>query len=397
MFSQRTPWIFFCLLLVIGNSEANHLASHNESNYDQSRKEKIIDRRIAYQKTQILKALRKYQEKTEQVWGSEAVLPDSRTDVTYRDNYKQRSVVDYEQGTVKVELAVKADKAADNKSIKNELASAVEQTLLQPPDERSIVEIAEQPTPPKSDKPPALSGLVAKDDGSPMAPEEIETVKKSSTRAILKRPITGKDGKKRVIVSTQLNLVPDHIRIRAEKFRHAIDLHAHKHSIPAPLIYAIIETESFFNPTAKSPIPAFGLMQLVPETGARDAYKFLFEKDRVVKETYLYDAENNIELGVAYLHLLYFHYLKYIANPKSRQWATIAAYNTGVRNVIRCFAGKYSAAKHASRWTWKERALERINSMEPEQVYKHLHQYLPFEETRSYIKKVRERMGKYKS
>jgi hypothetical protein len=33
--------------------------------------------------------------------------------------------------------------------------------------------------------------------------------------------------------------------------------------------------------------------------------------------------------------------------------------------------------------------------MKPEQVYQHLRKYLPHEETRSYIKKVRESMPKY--
>jgi membrane-bound lytic murein transglycosylase C len=156
-----------------------------------------------------------------------------------------------------------------------------------------------------------------------------------------------------------------------------------------------METESYFNPTAKSPVPAFGLMQLVPATGARDAYKYLYSKDVVVKDTYLYNAENNIELGVAYLHILYYRYLKRIKDPTARQWATIAAYNTGVHNVVKSFSGEYTKAKYASRWSWKRQAINKINKMKPEQVYQHLRHYLPYEETRTYIKKVRDSMPKY--
>jgi membrane-bound lytic murein transglycosylase C len=313
--------------------------------------------------------------------------------VTYHNNMQQRSVVNFEKGEVKVEVAASA--AAEQHVLEQQLADAVELTLLQGPDERSIIDIAKNLDSPKSNKPPVLEGLVAKDDGTPLSSAEIEEFKTQKARAMLKRPVLGKDGKKRVIISTQFELVPDHIRIRAERFSDTVNENALLHHIPTHLIYAIMETESYFNPTAKSPVPAFGLMQLVPATGARDAYKYLYSKDKVLKDTYLYDAENNIELGVAYLHILYYRYLKRIKDPASRQWATIAAYNTGVHNVVKSFSGEYTKAKFASRWSWKRQAINKINAMKPEQVYEHLRNSLPYEETRLYIKKVRNSMTKY--
>lgn len=395
-FVIRILLIFIALFLVAGLAEADHLVGHseNKSTYKKSEKQKYKE--ILNRNKKILAAYNELKEKAGQVWGEgAAVVPDSTLDVTYRNNLKQRSIVDYENGTVKVELAVKPYKAKNSKAIKNELANAVEQTLLQGPDDRSIIEIAKNPEPPKSEKPPVLEGLVANADGSPLKPEDMEDYKKIKARSMIIKPITGNDGKKRFVVSTQFNLVPDHIKKRAVKFRKAVEQYALKHKIPTPLIYAIIETESCFNPRAKSPVPAFGLMQLVPGTGARDAYKYLFRKDIVVKEHYLYKPTENIELGVAYLHLLYFRYLRHIKDPASRQWATIAAYNTGVRNVIKSFAGEYTKTNYSSRLVWKKRALKEINSMMPEQVYRHLRQFLPAAETRDYMKKVRERMGKY--
>jgi membrane-bound lytic murein transglycosylase C len=152
-----------------------------------------------------------------------------------------------------------------------------------------------------------------------------------------------------------------------------------------------------FNPWAKSPAPAFGLMQLMPGGGARDAFRFLYAKDRVVHERYLYDPDNNIELGVAYLHLLYFRYFRHIKDPVARTWASVAAYNTGAQKVIEAFSGKYKKKRHASRLSWKRHALSKINSMDSENVYKHLQQFLPYEETRNYIRKVRDRMKKYQT
>ena len=136
-------------------------------------------------------------------------------------------------------------------------------------------------------------------------------------------------------------------------------------------------------------------MQLMPGGGARDAFKFLYSKDRIVKERYLYDPDNNIELGVAYLHLLYFRYFRHIKDPFARTWDSIAAYNTGAQNVIKAFSGKYSKKRFPSRLSWKRHALTTINKMDSERVFLHLHKNLPYQETRNYIRKVRDRMGKY--
>jgi membrane-bound lytic murein transglycosylase C len=393
LYPNRTLLILLAFSLWIRPIEAHHTAEHQDNDVKPVPQQKKTYHEILQRNKAILQAYEEFEEKSAQVWGTDTVVPSAKTSVTYHNNMNQRSVVDFEQGKVKVELAL--SDAHDPRAAEHHLANAVEATLLQGPDERSIIDIAKNPDAPKSNKPPILEGLVAKDDGTPLTPGEIDEFKKQKARAMLKRPIVGKDGKKRIIISTEFELVPNHIRKRAERFRDAVNENALLHHIPTHLIYAIMETESYFNPTAKSPVPAFGLMQLVPGTGARDAYKFLYSKDVVVKDTYLYDAENNIELGVAYLHILYYRYLKRIKDPASRQWATIAAYNTGVHNVVRSFSGEYTKAKYASRWSWKRQAINKINKMKPEQVYQHLRKYLPHEETRSYIKKVRESMPKY--
>ena len=64
---------------------------------------------------------------------------------------------------------------------------------------------------------------------------------------------------------------------------------------------AITETVASFYPKATSHIPAYGLMQLVPSSGARDAYNYVYKEDIVLKKRYLYKPKNNIELGCAYL------------------------------------------------------------------------------------------------
>lgn len=385
-------------LLLIFLCSSPVFANHNSHEAHEELSVSIKDRRnAAYekQKKEIAKAYKKYKKKVAKVWGREAVVPDARHDVTYRDNLKQRSIIDYAKGVVKIEVAIPLAAVEQRDAAIQKLGKAIEKTIQQGPDDRSIIDIAKNPTPPESHSLAVLTDLIANDDGTPFKPGDLEDFKAQKLRGMKMRPLKGKDGTSRIVVSAQFKMVADHIRIRAEKFKDSVERYAREQDIPTPVIYAIIETESSFNPRARSPIPAFGLMQLVPGRAARDAYKFLHAKDRVVKERYLYVADKNIELGVAYLHILYHRYFKKIKDPQSRQWATIAAYNAGARNVIKAFAGKYRKKKYGDSYKWKRYAFDKINEMNADQVYDHLHRRMPAGETRRYLKKVRTRMEKY--
>jgi membrane-bound lytic murein transglycosylase C len=257
-----------------------------------------------------------------------------------------------------------------------------------------MAEIAKQPVS-KPEGPPVLKGQVADENGKEISQDDYARLAARLAQQANKKVIRGDDGKQRVVYETRLHLVPDHIRKRAAQFQPAVERHAVRQKIKPALIFAVIETESFFNPNARSPAPAFGLMQLVPTSGARDAYRYVYNKDRVVSDTYLYNPDNNIELGAAYLNRLYYSYFSGIESPESRKWATIAAYNTGAGNVFRTFAGKYSRSRFGSYDKYKEAALREINRRTPEQVYQYMRSNLPYTETRDYIAKVRERIDKY--
>ena len=108
---------------------------------------------------------------------------------------------------------------------------------------------------------------------------------------------------------------------------------AEKYDVDPALVAAVVETESRFQRTARSPVGARGLMQLMPRTG------------RWLGATNLYDPEQNVDAGVKYLKYLQG---RFDGNLKN----TIAAYNAGEGNVQR-----YGGVP-------------------------------PFKETRSYVKKV---------
>ena len=73
-------------------------------------------------------------------------------------------------------------------------------------------------------------------------------------------------------------------------------------TVDRALIYALIRQESGFNPTAKSPDGARGLMQLMPSTASFIARDRGYRRG---KRRQLYEPETNLELGQRYIaHLL---------------------------------------------------------------------------------------------
>ncbi|GAA74935.1 hypothetical protein P20480_1400 [Pseudoalteromonas sp. BSi20480] len=155
------------------------------------------------------------------------------------------------------------------------------------------------------------------------------------------------------------------------------------------MLFSIIHTESHFNTQAESPIPAFGLMQIVPISAGADVNLFLHKKKNIMSKEYLFNPKNNIETGVAYMHLLNTRYLAKISNQQSRFYCMIAAYNTGAGNVAKAFNTDNSRNIN--------KASNIINKMTPEEVYNKLIRDLPYEETKKYLQKVLERQPIYKS
>ncbi len=137
------------------------------------------------------------------------------------------------------------------------------------------------------------------------------------------------------IARADVRLIPDHLDVRARKYRETVKAVAGKYGIEPELIMAIIHTESFFNPLAVSPRGACGLMQLMPDHGGKEAYAFVYGTSSPVPADAFFNPEMNIELGAAYLHLLRTNHFGWLDDPEKKLYMTICAYNWGPGAVNR--------------------------------------------------------------
>ena len=200
-------------------------------------------------------------------------------------------------------------------------------------------------------------------------------------------PIRGADGKPRHLSRLRLSLAKQHLQVRARRYYPLVREHAERFGHDPAIIMAMVHTESAFNPMAASGASAYGLMQLVPSSGAREAYRWLHSKDMAPTPDYLMRPRENIELGTAYLRILQERMFEGVEHPTSRLYCAVAAYNGGAGNVGRTFTGRKSV----------QTSLDKINTSSPEQVLQKLRTAAPHEETRDYVRRVFERTQLYRS
>ena len=249
----------------------------------------------------------------------------------------------------------------------------------------------------------ALIGIITKkaDDNKPLLENQVENsggqnitvnnVENEAEDVIEKKEVKAetyksKDGKKRTKYTVTIPLKNNHIDERIKRYEKDILKQAERWKLDPTIVFALMETESAFNPKARSHIPAFGLLQLVPKSGARDAYRYVYKEDKLVTGDYLYEPINNIELGCAYLAKIRYYYFENIKDDELAYICSIPAYNTGIGNVSKTLCGKphtNPAAKVAS-------------SMNAQELYNKLTTELKYEEARNYLKKVWKYKEKYK-
>ena len=114
-----------------------------------------------------------------------------------------------------------------------------------------------------------------------------------------------------------------------QQIKQVVNKHSEKYGVDPLLIHAVILTESGYNPNAKSPCGATGIMQLMPATF----------KARGVGNN-IYSIDQNTEAGVKHLAGL-------LAKYKGNVYLALSAYNIGGGAVDRYNGQVHPATKHS--------------------------------------------------
>jgi membrane-bound lytic murein transglycosylase C len=355
----------------------------------------------------------KYQKDLAKVWNNPEVS-SKKVWVDYSADMKKRSRVDFENNTLTLQVVLDKKAQYNDQEMKKALADLITENkaeafkrdvIAQGIEKRSKQKISLLKTATVNPTPiliPYLTGSDKVKKGEVNAIVDNMLAKKKESKSTNKEgkkvvtivvPLTAPEKvientnntsglkKPKVMAELRLNKLPR----KARTLNPTVQKYAKQVNLDDALVFAIIETESAFNPMARSAVPAYGLMQIVPNSAGQDATQELYGRAKILSPSYLYNGHNNIKIGATYLKIVYYRYFKGIKNPTSRLYCTIAAYNTGAGNVAKAFVGKRKLTP----------AIREINRMTPQQVYNKLIADLPYEETQNYLKRVTRRMPKY--
>jgi membrane-bound lytic murein transglycosylase C len=361
-------------------------------------------------------------------WGTEEsqTLPSAKRYVKYTEQYKNRIIVDYATGSIRIEHI-------QEPLVRDKLRDATVVALLTPQDPKSTDVFSDKDV--ILDGKPFLQDLVLNEkkevmktradverfadylvanrlqtrkirvSGAPVdvAYVQMDMIGADQDRAAVAQPPKPapkrppRQGAPQLPIDQQPDEKADE---RADPNRYAaadkiapkfldmVNRHAQATGVDPALIFGIIYQESRFNPNAVSQAEAYGMMQLVPKSGGLEAFRKAKGESVQPTTEYLMDPENNIELGATYLGMILFDYwTKNVRNLPSREYCTISAYNTGTGNVARAFTG--SAQKLTE-------AQQKANAMRPDEIFDYLRVNLPYSETRDYLLRVAAARKHYK-
>jgi len=315
-------------------------------------------------------------------WGVENVKLSNKTTFTqYSKNMNSRESIDFKNGIINIEIISDKNNTISpkifNKTITNLSKETIAESLLKDPvaqlekkylEKKNIIKPYILKT-----KTPYLNGFI-----------QNKIIKKED---IKEKELVLENGKKRFIKYIKIPMVPNYLEKMALKYKKFVLQKSKLYNVEPSVVFATIQTESYFNPLAKSHVPAYGLMQIVPTTAGIDAYYALYKIKKILSPAYLYDEHNNITLGTKYIQIIRDNYLRGVKDEKSKLYCAAISYNAGIGSLIYALTGSKKKRKLA---------IKMINSMKAKQLYKHLRTSTRLtHEARNYLKKILDRKKNY--
>ncbi|SMY35521.1 membrane-bound lytic murein transglycosylase MltC [Photobacterium andalusiense] len=311
-------------------------------------------------------ALFKYLEnQVKKQWGDDDYLQAGKHRyVKYFDGYRTRAHIDFDNGKIYVSTVA-------NYAPQATLKKAIEETLLMPADPSQVDLFSDKSIPLKGK--PFLLGQV-KDHQN----QNIQWPWRAGKYAdyLIANKLKTKKLQHGIAYYVEINMVDDHLEQREYQYADLIRQAAKRYDIDEDLIYAVVKTESSFNPYAVSHAGAYGLMQVIPKTAGADVFNLVKNKPGIPTKEYLFDPANNIDTGTAYFYILKNRYLKEVQHPTTKHYSMISAYNGGTGGVLATFD------------TDRKQAMNDLNQLQPNQVYWALTNKHPKAEARRYLEKV---------
>ncbi|KAF5430174.1 membrane-bound lytic murein transglycosylase C [Candidatus Methanophagaceae archaeon] len=172
--------------------------------------------------------------------------------VEYNKQKDARSIVDFEHGKVILETIIPADDPSAMKKARGKIEEQARKIFSR----ESLA------------KERLLKDQVVNNKGEAIDPDNIDQYSREEALPRLTAdPSTfqSADGIKRRKYSVTISMVPNHIRVRAEKYLPFVRKNAARFRLNPQLILAIMHTESYFNPLAISSCNAVGLMQIISQ------------------------------------------------------------------------------------------------------------------------------------
>lgn len=315
-----------------------------------------------------------YRQELKQHWEDVELSSQTRY-VEYSEDQQQRTIIDYEKNQVIIEISSKATKAKPESNVPADNQSTSDNSDYRTTVAKQLMYLRQTRVADAVERDP-----VHRQAGVKVSPRRTDTTLLNADEATLGESSLDVS-ETRGVTTIKLQLPTDLSSRRANEAFPQVKEEAARWDLPPALVLAIMHTESSFNPMARSAIPAFGLMQIVPQSAGRDVTEFLTGRQQLLSPDYLYNPKQNIEAGSVYLHMLYNRYFDGVADEKSRWYLSIAAYNTGIGNVARTLTGSTNLPG----------ARNFANQMSSQALYEHLMNHLPANETRMYLQKVTER------